>query len=147
MSRSKATPWREPDAEELALAAFDVAASDEAPPPAGLWAKIDARLAAEASAGDLKAERFDDGRWRSYAPGIRYKRLWSSRTLLLDCEPGAVIPDHDHPQFEHAIVLSGDLVSELGVFHAGDYHGVPQGGRHQPWTTRTGCRILIQYAA
>ncbi len=148
MKRVSDPAWTDPDASDLALASLDLAQAPVEPPP-GLWAAIEARLAAEpaALASALVAERLTEGRWRQLAPGVRYKRMWSSRTLLLECEPGAVVPDHEHPTYEHALVLSGDLISDLGVFHAGDYHGVPAKGRHSPWTTKTGCRVLVQYAA
>jgi len=46
---------------------------------------------------------------------------------------------------------SSPAVAELGrgfaAYRAGDYHGMPAGSDHGAWTTRTGCRVLIQYEA
>jgi anti-sigma factor ChrR (cupin superfamily) len=139
MTRRRATQTA--DAAEHALATLGLAAPPMAP-PTGLWARIEAAIAPL-----VAVERFAEGRWRDLAPGVRYKRLWSSRTLLLQCQPDAFVPEHEHASYEHAVVLSGDLVSDQGTFHAGDYHGLPQGMIHKPWTSRTGCLVLIQYAA
>lgn len=130
------------EAAELALASLDLAAPAMAP-PAGLLARVEAAIDADAP---FVAQRLDGGRWRTLGPGVQMKRVWE-RAFLLKCEPGAVVPDHDHPSFEHALVVSGDLISEMGVFGPGDYHGVPAGAKHRPWTTKAGCVVLVQYAA
>lgn len=75
------------------------------------------------------------------------KRLWGKRTLLIECEPGAVVPAHRHRTFEHSLILSGDVTSDEGDYSAGDYHGMPAGSEHGAWSTRGGCRVLIQYDA
>jgi hypothetical protein len=130
-----------------AMASLDLAAPPVAP-PARLWARIDAALGREEAAGKgVAVSRLAEGRWRQIAPGVQMKRMWDKRTMLLRCEAGAFVPDHEHRTMEHALVLSGDLVSEFGTFHAGDYHGIPAGGTHNSWTTRTGCVVLVQYAA
>jgi anti-sigma factor ChrR (cupin superfamily) len=141
--------WIEPTAEERALASLDLAVASPEPPP-GLWAKIERRLAAEAPdavPAGLDLERFADGPWRRMAPGVRMKRLWGKHMFLLDCEPGAVVPPHKHTMFEHTLILSGDVVTEDGEHGAGDYFGMAAGTEHAAWSTRAGCRVLIQYDA
>jgi anti-sigma factor ChrR (cupin superfamily) len=139
-------PWFIDEATDHALADLTLAlpAMD---PPADLLGKIEARIAKEAvPAAGVLVELAAAGRWRRIAPGVSMKSLWP-RAFLLRCEPGAVAPDHEHPSVEHAVVILGDLVSEHGTFGPGDYHQTPAGARHQPWTTRTGCVVLVQYAA
>lgn len=116
-------------------------------PPTELWGRIDAALTDAVADNVIRIERFADGGWRSLAPGVRYKRLWDRNAMLLECQPEAVVPDHEHPSYEHALVLRGDLISDLGTFLAGDYHGLPAGDLHKAWTTKAGCLVLIQYAA
>ncbi|HEY2356458.1 MAG TPA: cupin domain-containing protein [Phenylobacterium sp.] len=149
---SDADAWIEPTASELAMASLDMAmpASD---PPAGLWARIEADLAAapqsrqpvQPAEAAQAVERYEGGVWRTLAPGVRMKRLWGKRTLLFECEPGAVVPPHRHRTFEHSLILSGDVTSDDGDFQAGDYMGMAAGSMHGAWTTRAGCRVLIQY--
>jgi anti-sigma factor ChrR (cupin superfamily) len=139
--------WPADAAGQEAMASIDLAVAPVDPPP-GLWARIEQALGLEeAQATGVEVSRIGEGKWREIAPGVQMKRMWDKKTVLLRCAPGAFIPDHEHPSFEHALVLSGDLISEFGTFHEGDYHGVPAGGTHQAWTTRTGCLVLVQYAA
>lgn len=133
------------DAAEEALSALALAA-EPMTPPQDLWAKIAGTLAAPDSRTPVVVQLLPGGRWRRLAPGVRMKRLYE-RAYILQCEPGAVVPDHEHPSFEHAVVISGDLVSEFGTFGPGDYHGVPEGSNHAAWTTRGGCVVMVQYAA
>lgn len=138
--------WVEPTAEEQALASVAMAMPPSEPPP-GLWAKIEQTLPAAppiAIPTGLDIERFADGPWRRMAPGVRMKRLWGRRMLLLDCEPGALVPPHKHRTFEHTLILSGDVMTDDGEYGPGDYFGMPAGTEHAAWSTRGGCRVLIQ---
>jgi anti-sigma factor ChrR (cupin superfamily) len=112
-------------------------------PPAALWAKIAGSMAE----GESVDVRLEEGRWREFAPGVMYKRLWSRNTLLLRCAPGSVVPEHEHRAYEHTVVVSGDLVIDDKVYGPGDYQGTPAGGTHPLWTTRTGCVVLVHYEA
>jgi anti-sigma factor ChrR (cupin superfamily) len=125
-------------------------AAREAPdvaPSVGLWARIERSLAANdlSEMASHAVDRYESGVWRTLAPGVRMKRLWDKRTLLIACEPGAVVPGHRHRAFEHSLVLSGDVSGDEGDYAAGDYQGMPAGSDHGAWTTRNGCRVLIQY--
>ena len=141
--------WVEPTARERALASLDMA-MPPLEPPAGLWAKIERRLAAVqpiALPPALDIERLAEGPWRKAYPGVRMKRLWGRHMFLLDCEAGAVVPPHRHRQFEHTLILSGDVATDEGDYGPGDYFGMAAGTDHAAWSTRTGCRVLIQYEA
>lgn len=135
---SDQAPWFVDEETDQILAELDLAM----PPgeaPARLWTRI---------ARDLEGvdgARLGEGHWREYAPGVEWKRLWSRRTLLLRCQPGSVVPDHEHRAFEHTLVVSGDLRMEETAYGPGDYFGTPAGGTHPRWTTRTGCVVLVQY--
>ncbi|MFI4950678.1 MAG: cupin domain-containing protein [Caulobacterales bacterium] len=151
MSRKAATEagaWTEPTAVERALGSLDMA-MPQVEPPAGLWARIEARLEASQPIRRLgpEVERYEGGTWRTLAPGVRMKRLWGKRTLLIECQPGAVVPAHRHRTFEHSLILSGDVTGDEGDYQAGDYQGMPAGSHHGAWSTRGGCRVLIQYDA
>jgi anti-sigma factor ChrR (cupin superfamily) len=141
--------WVEPTPADQAMASLDLA-MPPVTPPAGLWARIEEKLSAVqpiALPPGLDIERWAQGPWRKAYPGVRMKRLWGKHMFLLDCEPGAVVPEHKHSQFEHTLILSGDVTTEEGRFGAGDYFAMPAGTVHKPWSTEGGCRVLIQYAA
>jgi anti-sigma factor ChrR (cupin superfamily) len=145
---ARAAPWiasasgaRTPESPDMAAPAVT--------PPADLWARIERRLAAAelATVATPAVERVEEGRWRDLAPGVRIKPLWGGRTVLIACEPGAVVPAHRHRTFEHSLILSGDVTGDDGEYSAGDYQAMPAGSRHGAWSTRTGCRVLVQYDA
>jgi anti-sigma factor ChrR (cupin superfamily) len=140
--------WMEPSASERALASLDMAVEPVAPPE-GLWARIEAKLSAAQpiDVSGLDIERFAAGPWRRAYPGVRMKRLWAKHMFLLDCEPGATVPEHEHGMFEHTLILSGDVTTDEGDFGPGDYFAMAAGTVHAAWSTRGGCRVLIQYDA
>lgn len=117
-------------------------------PPAGLFGRIVEALASEEREHEGKfSQEAAEGRWLPYKPGILAKRLWSRRTVMLRCSPGACLPAHDHAEAEHIIVIWGDFVVGGRTFGAGDYHCSPKGSAHGDAFTRGGCLLLVQYAA
>lgn len=126
------------------LAGLDLGMPPE-DPPGRLWSRIAASM--EAAEEDNTVIRVDAGRWRTYAPGIKFKRLWTRDTFLLTCEAGSVVPDHEHHAYEHTVVISGNLMIDGVTYGPGDYLGTPKGGTHPNWTTRTGCIVLVHYEA
>lgn len=130
-------PWFVDEDTDQYLATLDLGMPAEDPPNA-LWARIAASM-------ERVDSRLDEGRWRDFSPGIWFKRLWSKETILLRCEPGAVIPPHEHRVFEHTVVVTGDLIIEGETFGPGDYQGTPPGGIHPQWRTVTGCVVLVHY--
>jgi len=136
-------PWFVDEETDQYLASLDLAMPADEPPDA-LWARIAGSLAGDRGPVGM---RLNEGRWREFAPGVEYKRLWNKNTLLLRCAPGAAVPDHEHRTYEHAVMVSGDLMVEDHVFGPGDYQGTPAGGTHPIWRTRTGCLVLVHYEA
>lgn len=118
----------------------------EARPRPDLWTRIDAAVDAARAAdrAPIKVVRREEG-WRQYSRDVQIKRLWDANTFLLRCAPGGVLPAHDHPRFEHCVVLEGDMIVDGETYHAGDYHGVPAHVSHQEITSRTGLLMLVRY--
>jgi len=137
-------PWFVDEETDQYLASLDLA-MPAGEPPGALWARIAGSL--EGATGARIDVRLDQGRWREFAPGVMYKRLWGRDTVLLRCAPGAWVPAHEHRTFEHTVVVSGDLVIDDETFGPGDYQGTPAGGTHPNWTTKTGCVVLVHYEA
>ena len=129
---------------EDSLAPLTLAAG-EISPPAGLWNRIEAAIGSEreALAGRVIVE-LAEGQWQPVAPGIDAKTMWNSRTTLLRCAAGAILPDHMHDDEEHLLVLSGDLVIGGRTFNGGDYIHSGSGFDRFLHMTRTGCLILTQ---
>jgi|CXWL01.1.fsa_nt_gi hypothetical protein len=117
----------------------------EIAPPLGLKDRVIAAIiAAEQGSGDGKQmNTFEAGDWRALFPGVTIKRLWPKGPKLMRCEPGSVIPAHEHDEHEHLFVVSGDFLLEGQRFRVGDHLSSPAGSRHEEGTTRTGCILLL----
>lgn len=121
----------------------------ESPARPGLWERIEAAVDAADSGPDDDSQpaivvRRDDG-WRQYTRDVQIKQLWDEDTFLLRCAPGGVLPAHDHPRFEHCIILEGDMIVGGETYLSGDYHGVPAHIAHKEITSRTGLLMLVRY--
>ena len=73
---------------------------------------------------------------KELAPGVRIQvasgeRLMFSRVVI---NPGAVVPEHDHPHEQFGLVLEGDgdftIDGETRHVVAGDYYAIPGGVSH-----------------
>jgi hypothetical protein len=112
-----------------------------------LLERIETQINADAAEhADKMVEMAGEGVWEHYAEGVEAKTMWSSRTIMLRCRPGAVLEPHLHPAFENIVVIAGDLVIGGRSYGPGDYHGSPSRSRHGELTTKAGCLLLIQYA-
>ena len=144
-SGEAAGPWVGDRALEDTLARIAVAFPGRAP-SANLWRRIEAAVdggPAESQPAPVDIPR-DDG-WRQYTRDVQIKRLWDDNTFLMRCAPGGVLPAHDHPRFEHCIVIEGDMIVGGKTYRSGDYHGMPAHLAHAEITSRTGLLMLVRY--
>lgn len=110
-------------------------------PPPALWASIASQL----DGVDAKIDRQADGIWALTAPGVKTKLLWDGRSLLIQCDIGAIIPEHEHYAQERIMVISGDMIIGGHTYGVGDAVWMDKGTHHGQTTTKTGCMILISY--
>lgn len=73
--------------------------------------------------------------WTETVPRLRMKMLYKDdrakeAMMLVEAEPGAVIPEHVHGGVEWALVLEGSMEDEEGVVSAGNFVYRPAGSRH-----------------
>ncbi|MGF1459642.1 MAG: cupin domain-containing protein [Leptolyngbyaceae cyanobacterium] len=69
-------------------------------------------------------DRLDTLSWQAFRPGVKIHRLYGDGTqgpaaALLWYEPGAEVPRHEHPGYEHIIVLSGSQRDQHQTYPAG----------------------------
>jgi quercetin dioxygenase-like cupin family protein len=85
---------------------------------------------------------------RQLAPGVRMRPLFGIGAMLnlLDFEPNARVPEHDHPHEQLGLVIDGQLTLRIdGVDHVlgpGDAYQIEGGVSHAAWTDDGGCRVL-----
>jgi anti-sigma factor ChrR (cupin superfamily) len=142
---NRSFPELEAEGLEEMLAPVALALPEAGPRP-DMWERIEAAVDAADAAPVQQAEvvRREDG-WRQYTRDVQIKRLWDEDTFLLRCAPGGVLPAHDHPRFEHCVVLEGDMIVGGETYRSGDYHGVPAHIAHQEISSRTGLLMLVRY--
>lgn len=111
-----------------------------------LWNRIATALNLEQREfTDVELRGFTDGDWEEMAPGIEAKRLWSDRTHLLRCQPGAEDAEHLQEDDEHIVMIAGDLVIGGRPISTGDHLVFPAGTRHPAMRTMSGCILLVHY--
>jgi unsaturated pyranuronate lyase len=88
------------------------------------------------------------GPWYELAPGVRMSPLFGDGAMLnlLDFDPGASVPAHQHPHEQLGFVVEGELTLEIdGVPHRltpGCGYRIPGGVTHRAWTDDVRCRVL-----
>ena len=79
-------------------------------------------------------------------PGIRCKTLFRDpsgmATLLMELDPGAVVPLHEHTAIEQTWVLAGRFLDEEGECLPGQFVWRPAGNTHVAWAGPEGATIL-----
>jgi quercetin dioxygenase-like cupin family protein len=81
------------------------------------------------------------------APGVSMRPLFGSGVMLnlIEFEPGARVPEHEHPHEQLGYVLEGDLVlaiaGEERRLRPGDAYALPGGVPHGAWSVE-GCLVL-----
>ncbi len=86
-------------------------------------------------------------------PGVRFKTLMIDPkrgllTALLQMDPGAELPDHEHVMMEQTYVLEGFLEDKTGPDKGlrvgpGEFVWRPDGSRHAAWTPEGGLMLAI----
>lgn len=119
-------------------------------PPAGLRARLMAKIADKAAAAGTLAEvRAHEGEWLPLGPpGVDRKMLFrdpatGQKTFLLRLAPGAELPTHQHKTPEQCMVMEGDLGWEGDTYHAGDFVVVAADGDHASVRSENGAIVLI----
>ena len=128
-------------------------AAPDAEPPPSIRARImdgiggEARTPASAAIGDGVLVRPDDTEWKDApAPGVQYRQLHGSKTMLVRMAPETWLPAHDHKFAEQCLVLEGSISSEGVTAYAGDYTFMPAGSVHSALYSPTGALFLLAYS-
>lgn len=82
----------------------------------------------------------------SILPGFRTKTLRESDTLhiqIAQLDPGASIPEHDHPGAEDMYILTGHLQTEGRLLGPGEFIHFDPGSHHHGAFSMDGCHVLM----
>ena len=98
---------------------------------------------------ESRTVRAAEGNWRSCAPGVRTKKLSKdtvrgTMTLMLELEPNAILPAHDHEGAEDSYVIRGSCRIGAVALYEGDFHHVDAGAHHgDVLASAEGCLLLL----
>ena len=85
--------------------------------------------------------------WEYFREGISVRWLYQEpnngpAAALLNYQPGAAVPRHEHQGYEHILVLDGSQSDELGRYPAGTLV-INRPGSSHPVISQEGCVVLI----
>jgi anti-sigma factor ChrR (cupin superfamily) len=85
--------------------------------------------------------------WTPMRPGIDVHQIYDSgddgpSAALLRYAPGATLPHHAHPGYEHITILEGSQVDQHGTYRAPCFIVNPPGSSHGV-TSPDGCLVLV----
>ena len=129
----------------------------EATPPAGLRARLMAKIAEPAPTPlgwqnhrtGFDYLRAGDGKWQDAPfPGVSFQILHYDRksglaTQLVRMEAGASFPPHVHGAAEQCMVMEGTVATQSLKLQKGDFNIALPGTEHERLFTETGCMLLI----
>jgi len=127
-------------------------AAPEVEPPPSLRDRLMDRIGGDvrakaASTGQGVLVRADEGEWKDApAPGVKYRPLHGSKTMLVRMAPDSWLPAHDHKYAEQCLVLEGSISSEGVTASAGDFTFMPAGSVHSAIYSPNGALFLIAYS-
>jgi anti-sigma factor ChrR (cupin superfamily) len=115
-------------------------------PPVDVRAKVMAAIHSVPGAHESVTIRVDEGTWRTVAAGARTKKLQRG-TFLLELDPHAVLPAHDHDGGEDSFVVRGSCHIGALALNTGDFHHADAGAHHgDVVASAQGCLLLITVA-
>jgi quercetin dioxygenase-like cupin family protein len=94
--------------------------------------------------------RASDEGWKTIAPGIECKVLWtmgSEQSRMLRAAPGGRVGPHWHASDEECVVLEGSIrIGADLVLRAGDFHVGRKGSMHPEIVSDTGALVYLRGA-
>ena len=116
-------------------------------PPAAVRAKVMEAIRNVPGSHQSRTIRADEGTWKTVAPGARMKVLSKEglrMTFLMDLDPHAVLPGHDHEGGEDSYVIRGSCRLGALSLETGDYHHADAGAHHgDVVASADGCLLLL----
>jgi anti-sigma factor ChrR (cupin superfamily) len=101
-------------------------------------------------AHESRTVRAEEGKWTTVAPGARTKVLTKEAarmSFLLDLDPHATLPAHDHEGGEDSYVIRGSCHIGALALHVGDFHHADATAHHgDVVASADGCLLLITVA-
>jgi anti-sigma factor ChrR (cupin superfamily) len=116
-------------------------------PPPQARAKVMEAIRNVPGSHESRTVRAEEGKWSTIAPGARMKVLSKESgrmTFLIDLDPHATVPEHDHEGGEDSYVVRGSCrIGALGL-DTGDFHHADATAHHgDVVASADGCLLLL----
>lgn len=116
-------------------------------PPANVRAKVLEAIRSIPGPHQSHTVRVGEGTWKAIAPGARTKKLARDGgrvTFLLELDPHAVLPEHEHAGGEDSYVIRGSCrIGGLSLQHGDFHHADAQSVHGDVVASAEGCLLLI----
>lgn len=116
-------------------------------PPALVRAKVMEAIRNVPGAHESRTVRAEEGKWSVMAAGARMKVLSKESgrmTFLVDLDPHATVPAHDHEGSEDSYVVRGSCHIGALALNTGDFHHVESTAHHgDVVASADGCLLLL----
>ncbi|MDP9191199.1 MAG: cupin domain-containing protein [Acidobacteriota bacterium] len=116
-------------------------------PPALARVKVMDAIRNVPGAHESRTVRADEGKWSAVAPGARMKVLSKESgrmTFLIDLDPHATVPAHDHEGGEDSYVVRGSCRIGALALDTGDFHHADATAHHgDVVASADGCLLLL----
>lgn len=116
-------------------------------PPALVRSKVMEAIRNVPGAHESRTVRAEEGKWSTMAPGARSKILTKESgrmTFLVDLDPHATVPAHDHDGSEDSYVVRGSCHIGALALNTGDFHHVEATAHHgDVVASADGCLLLL----
>lgn len=116
-------------------------------PPAAVRAKVMEAIRNVPGAHESRTVRAEEGMWKTVAPGARTKMLSKESgrmTFLLELDPFATVPAHDHEGSEDSYVVRGSCRIGALTLATGDFHHADATAHHgDVVASADGCLLLL----
>ena len=116
-------------------------------PPAPARAAVMQAIRNVPGAHESRTMRAEEGNWKTLAPGARMKMLSKEAqrmTFLIELEPNATVPEHDHDGGEDSYVVRGSCRIGALSLNTGDFHHADATAHHgDVVASADGCLLLL----
>lgn len=116
-------------------------------PPAAVRSKVMEAIRNVPGSHESRTVRAEEGKWSTIAPGARTKILTKEAgkmTFLVDLDPHATVPAHDHDGGEDSYVVRGSCHIGALALNTGDFHHVEATAHHgDVIASADGCLLLL----
>ena len=122
-------------------------AIDPVAPPADVRWKVMEAIRNVPGSHESRTVRAEEGNWKTVAPGARTKMLSKDAgrmTFLLELDPFATVPEHDHEGGEDSYVIRGSCRIGALSLDTGDFHHADATAHHgDVVASADGCLLLL----